>query len=273
MNTIAVNGEASESEILQAQAHIWNHLFNFINSMSLKCAIQLSIPDIIHNHGKPMTLSELTDSLKINNSKTPCVFRLMRILTHSGFFQKIAEDGEEERYILTPASKLLLKNNPLSVSPFLLSMLDPILVSPWHMLSDWFKNNDPTPFSTFHGKGFWELAGQEQGLNHFFNEGMASDARFVSRLVLGKCKEVFLGLNTLVDVGGGTGTMAKAIADAFPQLNCIVLDLPHVVQGLEGTKNLSYVGEDVFEYIPPTDAVLLKVSFFITCHIVFIFIL
>lgn len=53
--------------------------------------------------------------------------------------------------------------------------------------------------------------------------------------------------------------MAKAIADAFPQLNCIVLDLPRVVQGLEGTKNLAYVEGAMFEYIPPTDAVLLKV--------------
>ena len=107
------------------------------------------------------------------------------------------------------------------------------------------------------------MVSQEPQYNHSFNEAMASDARFVSKLVIGNYKEVFMGLNSLVDVGGGTGTMAKAIADAFPHLKCTVLDLPHVVQGLEGTKNLVYVAGDIFESIPPTDAVLLKVYAFL----------
>ncbi|KAL2466563.1 O-methyltransferase family protein [Abeliophyllum distichum] len=37
-----------------------------------------------------------------------------------------------------------------------------------------------------------------------------------------------------------------------------VVVLPHVVAGLIGTKNLSYVGGDMFESIPPVDAILLK---------------
>ena len=62
---------------------IWNHIFNFINSMSLKCAIELGIPDIIHNHGKPMNLSELTAALPIHHTKARNIYRLMRILNHS----------------------------------------------------------------------------------------------------------------------------------------------------------------------------------------------
>nr|WKU83443.1 O-methyltransferase 7 [Hamelia patens] len=248
-------------ELLQAQAHIWNHIFNFINSMSLKCAIQLGIPDIIHKHGQPMTLAKLINALPINNSKAPCIYRLLRILINSGFFikSKIPENECEEGYALTPASKLLLANNPFSVTPFLLAMLDPILTDPWHNFSQWFQNDDETPFYSCHGKEIWELAGYEPRLNQFFNEGMASDARFVSSLVVKNCKNVFEGLNSLVDVGGGIGTLAKAIADSFPHLKCIVLDLPHVVDGLESSsKNLPYVGGDMFEAIPPADAVSLK---------------
>ncbi|KAA8526327.1 hypothetical protein F0562_008470 [Nyssa sinensis] len=194
--------------LLHSQAHIWNHIFNFINSMSLKCAIQLDIPDIINNHGRPMTLSQLVAALPINQSKARCVYRLMRILVQSGFFvkQKVSEEAEEEGYLLTPAARLLLKDEPLSVTPFLLAMLDPIL-----------------------------------------NKTMAS-----------YCKGAFKGLNSLVDVGGGTGTVAKSIADAFPHLNCTVFDLPHVVAGLEGSKNLNYVAGNMFEAIPPADAILLK---------------
>ncbi|KAH7844463.1 hypothetical protein Vadar_028280 [Vaccinium darrowii] len=162
--------------------------------------------------------------------------------------------------MLTPASRLLLKDESLSVRPFLLAMLDPILTKPWHNVSEWFQNDDPTPFDTAHGRTFWDYAGHEPRLNDFFNEGMASDARLVTSVVVKDCKGVFEGLNSLVDVGGGTGTVAKAIADAFPNLKCTVLDLPHVVADLQGSGNLKFVGGDMFRAIPSTDAVLLEVN-------------
>ncbi|XVE49990.1 hypothetical protein DITRI_Ditri01bG0126300 [Diplodiscus trichospermus] len=252
------NGEL-HAELLQAQAHVWNHIFNFINSMSLKCVIDLGIPDIIHNHGKPMTISELVATLPINSAKAGGVYRFMRILVHSGFFalQKIAQN-EQEGYALTNASRLLIKDDPLSVTPFLKAMLDPILLKPWHFLGAWFQNEDPTPFGTAHCRTFWDYGGHYPKLNDFFNEGMASDARVVSSILIRKCKGVFEGSNSLVDVGGGTGSVAKAIADAFPHMQCSNFDLPHVIAGMQGTENLKHVGGDIFETIPPADIVLLK---------------
>ncbi|KAL0456507.1 UNVERIFIED_CONTAM: Trans-resveratrol di-O-methyltransferase [Sesamum latifolium] len=80
----------------------------------------------------------------------------------------------------------------------------------------------------------------------------------VADVIARDCRHVFEGLNSLVDVGGGTGTLAKAIAEAFPQIHCTVLELAPVIVGLEGTRNLKYVEGDMFKYIPPSDAVLLK---------------
>ncbi|CDP20220.1 unnamed protein product [Coffea canephora] len=249
-------------ELFQAQAHIWSHIFNFINSMSLKCAIQLGIPDVIHKHGQPMTLDQLIDALPIKNAKATFIYRLMQNLIHSGFFIEAKIPGNEndnqKGYLLTPASELLLKSNPFSVTPFLLAMLDPTLTDPWHHLSQWFQNSDETPFYTCHGRSLYDFASHEPRINQFFNKAMASDARLVSSVVTKDCKHVFEGLNSLVDVGGGTGTLAKAIADAFPSLKCTVLDLPHVVDGLESSKNLAYVGGNMFEAIPPANAVLMK---------------
>ncbi|KAI8011005.1 putative O-methyltransferase 3 [Camellia lanceoleosa] len=262
LNKMDMTNDERRIELLNSQAHIWNHIFNFINSMSLKCAIQLGIPDIIYKHGRAMPLSELVAALPINHSKAQCVYRLMRILVHSGFFteEKLSENAKEEQdgYLLTPASRLLLKDEPLSVTPYLLAMLDPILTKPWHHVSEWFQNGDPTPFDTAHGRTPWEYGRHEPRLNHFFNEAMASDSRLVTKVLVKDCKGVFEGLHSLVDVGGGTGTVAKAIADAFPNLKCTVLDLPHVVSGLQGTDKLHYVGGDMFEAIPSADAVLLK---------------
>ncbi|KAL1325272.1 hypothetical protein AAHE18_13G149600 [Arachis hypogaea] len=220
------NGVDYASKLLESQSHVWHHIFSFINSMSLKCAIDLGIPDAIHNHGQPMPLSKLISSLQIHPNKTQYIHRLMRILTHSGFFSKqISSKGDpESSYSLTDASKLLLKDNPMSLFPFLSAMLDPILTKPWYDLPAWFKNDSPTSFYMRHGMALWEYA----------------------------------GLESLVDVGGGTGTMTKAIAKAFPQMECVVFDLPHVVDGLQGSGNLKYVGGDMFDSIPPSDAIFLK---------------
>ena len=95
----------NSSELLQAQALIWNRTFSFFNSMSLRCAIQLGIPDVIHNYEKPIPLTQLIAALPIHQTKTDFVERLMRILVHIGFFGL-----KEEGYVLTGASKLALKD-------------------------------------------------------------------------------------------------------------------------------------------------------------------
>ncbi|KAG6752329.1 hypothetical protein POTOM_044553 [Populus tomentosa] len=38
-----------------------------------------------------------------------------------------------------------------------------------------------------------------------------------------------------MDVGGGSGTTAKGIAEAFPHMDCTVFDLTHVVSDLQGS--------------------------------------
>lgn len=253
------NGEVSTDELLQAQAHVWNHILTFVSSMSLKCAIQLGIPDAIHRHGKPITLSQLLESIPAHNSKSQCIRRLMRVLVQSKFF---VEDGsqEEARYWLTPASRILLREAPLTVAPLVLICLDPILTETWHHMSEWLTDERHlTQFEVAHGSTFWERIAHESDMGSLFHEAMCSDSRLLAHVLVRDYKHVFEGIESLVDVGGGTGTMAKAIIDAMPGIKCIVLDLPHVVAGLENTDKLSYVGGDMFEAIPPANAILLKV--------------
>ncbi|KAL0388052.1 UNVERIFIED_CONTAM: putative O-methyltransferase 3 [Sesamum radiatum] len=153
-----VNEERS-SELLEAQAHIWNHVFKYINSMSLKCATELGIPDVIHKHGGSMTLLELVDALpSVDKSKADCVYRLMRILVHSGFFvlEKL-NSSNEEGYSLTPASCLLVGDHPWSMKPLVLSQLDPILTDHWQHCSLWFQTTeDRTAYDTANRMSFWK---------------------------------------------------------------------------------------------------------------------
>ncbi|CAN1797055.1 Trans-resveratrol di-O-methyltransferase [Linum perenne] len=131
-------------------------------------------------------------------------------------------------------------------------VLDPVLVRTYHDMSTWFlsEKEDPTPFHAANGKHVWEYMGDEPKMNDVFNEAMATDSCLVGELVVKEGKSVFEGVGSLVDVAGGTGTMAKAIATSFPEIDCTVMDLPHVVSGLEGSRNLKFVAGDMFESIP-----------------------
>ena len=256
-----IHGEGA-GELFQAQSHMYKHICSFMNSMVLKCAVQLGIPDIIHNHAHPTTLPQLVSALHIPPTKASCVHRLMRLLVHSGFFAiaKVHEHEEEEGYILTPSSRLLLKDNPTSnLSPLVLTVLHPVLVTPWHFFGDWLRGDDLTAFETAHGVSFWDHGSHNPEIFNLFNEGMASDSQMMSVVNFRELKPVFEGLSSLVDLGGGTGLLARIISEAFPQLKCTVFDLPHVVANLPESRNLEYVGGDMFQSVPSADAILLKV--------------
>ncbi|KAF3443200.1 hypothetical protein FNV43_RR12881 [Rhamnella rubrinervis] len=257
----------SSTELLEAEVHsrIYHHS-HIIKPMVLRCAIELGVPDLMQNHGKPFTLSELVASLHIHPTKTHFLYRLLRILVHMGFFAKHQrrrgeEEEEEEKYSLTLAFRLLPKERwptksiPISVSN---TPQDSLLLNLMLSLSTWFKNSDKTVLETARRKTVWDMASGDKGLNSSFNEMMARDSRLIATVMLRECKEVFEGVKSLVDVGGGTGTMAKAIANAFPHIKCTVLDLPHVIAGLQGPQNLAFLAGDMFEAIPPANAVLLK---------------
>ncbi|XP_020098284.1 O-methyltransferase ZRP4-like [Ananas comosus] len=237
--------------LIAAQSDLWNHLFVFLKSMSLKCAVELGIPDAIHRHGGPTSVPDLVAALNLPAARLPQLRRLMRMLAFSRIFTRqtseAAAGGEEEDlYGLTPTSRLLVDDagGHRSLAPFVRAILDPVQTVPSLHVGDWFKAADGivTPFEAVHGEDFWGVT----SCNPEFNEGIAADGRFIMDVVVRKCGHVFRGLRSLVDVGGGTGAAARAIAEAFPHVKCAVLELPQVVQGLPADGPVEFVAGSMF---------------------------
>ncbi|KAL4382639.1 hypothetical protein AHAS_Ahas04G0253600 [Arachis hypogaea] len=240
------NNGRSASESFKAQALVYRHMFSILDPMCLKWIIDSRIPNIIHDHGKPITLSELVSILKIPSTKT-------KVRIHDG-----NQEEEKEAFALTAASELLIKGteNPC-ISPLVEFVMDPLISDSFNYLSKWFSDEDRRLYEITLGKPLWEFLDKNPRLLGLFNDAMAGDSQMI-KLALKDHNMAFEGLETIVDVGGGTGTTAQIFSEKFPELKCIVFDLPQVVKNLKGSNNLSFVGGDMFESIPKADAILLK---------------
>ncbi|KAH7666693.1 O-methyltransferase COMT-type protein [Dioscorea alata] len=251
--------EFTTAELVEANTQVWNLSFSYLKSMCLKCSLELGIAEALKKHGKPMELSELTSALSIPPSKFEPFYRFMTTLVHLELFTKKQDDSGATKYMLTPVSHLLLKDEAMSITPLITLFLDPTMCDSSTVLGPWFKSPKGTQFEYYFGKGLWDVTGEKPQFNKMFNEGMASDSRFVCDVLMTSCRDVFKGLKSVVDVGGGTGTMARGIAHAFPGIKCIVFDLPHVIDTIEDQQpGVEYVGGDMFASVPGANAVLLK---------------
>lgn len=249
--------EHKASELFEVQAHLYNQLFSFLRPVSIKWAVELGIPDIIQNHGKPITLPELVSALRIPEAKAGCVHSVMRLLAHNKIFAIVKIDDNKEAYALSPTSKLLVKGTDHCLTSMVKMVTNPTGVELYYQLTKWTSKEDLTIFDTT----LWDFMQQNSAYAELFNDAMESDSNMM-RFAMSDCKSVFEGITSLVDVGGGTGNTVKIISEAFPTLKCIVFDLPNVVEGLTGNNYLSFVGGNMFESIPQADAILLKVKFY-----------
>ncbi|EAZ00519.1 hypothetical protein OsI_22536 [Oryza sativa Indica Group] len=270
-------------ELLQGHLQLYHHFFSYIKSMALKCAAELGIPAAIHRRGGAATLRDIVADVALRQAKVPHLRRLMRVLTVSGIFamkqQQPASSGEAV-YTLTPASRLLVAGagGGHDMSPMLRFLVHPTALTPFFSLHAWFRVDDEEEeeepvaggrggggaamslFEMAHGFPRWEMTGRDAAYGAVLNDAMAADSRFVMEVVFREGGgDVFRGIGSLVDVGGGHGAAAAAVAAAFPHVKCSVLDLPQVVRKAPpDAGDVRFVAGDMFEYVPPADAVLLK---------------
>ncbi|KAL4351533.1 hypothetical protein GQ457_06G002200 [Hibiscus cannabinus] len=221
----------------------------------VKCAIELGLSDAIENHGSPMPLSELAAVLRCEPSR---LYRIMRFLVHYQVFIEEPISQHSTGFALTPLSRRLIKHGEKTMAPFILLESSPTMLGPWHNLSvRVLESGNMPPFEAANGTDLWSYTEANPGHSKLFNDAMACGARVTVPAVIEGCPEVFNGIETLVDVGGGNGTALSLLVKAFPWIRGINFDLPHnaaVAQKIDGIEN---VGGDMFVSVPNADAVFL----------------
>jgi hypothetical protein len=257
----------TDAELLQAQADLWRHSLYYMTSMAFQCAVKLGIPTAIHGLGGAASLPDLVTALSLPPAKLPYLRRIMRLLATSGVF---AADSatDVEVYRLTPLSHLLLDGVTVDGHPSQTSVV--LAATARHCveaalgLTDWFRKDVAgSPFQDLHGVNLFDgsMAEEEPEIDAVFNEGLAAHDNSGFLAVLRECGgTLFEGLDSLTDCCGGDGTTARAIVEAFPQIKCTVLDLPRVIDNVPADGVVNYVAGDMFNLVPPAQAVLVKVK-------------
>ncbi|KAK9048781.1 hypothetical protein SSX86_032252 [Deinandra increscens subsp. villosa] len=245
---------SKQAEEEEAQLEIWKYVFGFTPMAVIKCAIELDIPNILETHETPITLAELATKL---GCSTPLLHRIMRFLVQFKIFQEKPVSETCFGYAHTPLSRLLTTHGKRSMADFLLFESNPVMLAPWHKLSARVLGKDESPFEAAHGEDVWAFAAANPGHSKFIDDAMACDARVAVGAVVEGCPEVFEGLRTVVDVGGGDGTALRLIVEACPWISGINFDLPHVVSVAPASAGVAHVGGDMFDNVPKADAAYL----------------
>jgi len=228
----------TDAELLQAQADLWRHSLCYLTSMGLRCAVKLGIPTAIHNLGGVSSLPDLITALSIPASKQPFLGRLMRGLVTSGVFAA-GNNSEAELFRLNPLSRTLV-DGVVADDHHIQTSLVLVTTSPHYLeaalgLADWFMKDVvgpvPSPFEDVHGASLFDesTALLDKDFDAVANAALAAHDNQGMGTVLRQCHDLFKGLESLTDCGGGDGATARAITKAHPHVKCTVLDLPKVI--------------------------------------------
>ncbi len=201
---------AAENQVLiQLLSGMWA-------TQAVATAARLGVPDRLASG--PKTPEEVAAAVGAHPGATK---RLLRALTSVGFLSP-ADGG---RYALTAVGERLRSDRPDSFKDMFIAETDEVHWQSWGRMLDAVRTGAPRPQAVF-GMPAFDYYGKHPAEGEQFGRAMENVSRFVAHAVLEAYD--FGGVRTVMDVGGGNGSMALAILERYPKLHGIVFDLPYI---------------------------------------------
>ena len=221
-------------------------------SQLLYVAAKLRIADLLLSG--PLSVEDIARRVKAHEDS---LYRVLRALASSGVFSE--EPGR--RFALNPMARLLISQ------PGSLRVTAEVTGEPWYwrpfgeMLHT--VRTGETAFDHLYGKHTWEWFGENPEPTALFDAYMGEITGNETRAVIGNYD--WRSLRTVVDIGGGNGTLLTAILREAASARGILFDLPHVIEAArkvlppEMKARIATVAGDFFRSVPTGgDLYLLK---------------
>jgi ubiquinone/menaquinone biosynthesis C-methylase UbiE len=197
---------------------------------AIQVAAYYGIADLLQDG--PKSIAELAAATQTHPDS---LYRLLRALTTVGFFEERNTDVafEERRFAQTPFSQYLCQDIPGSMYAMARLFGSEWEHRSWSQLAYSIHTGQPA-FDHLFGKSCWQyLAEDRPEEGAIFHQAMSGFSHTINAAVVQAYD--FSGIRSLMDVGGGQGTLLLAILQAHPTLQGILFD--HA-QAVEGTKEL-----------------------------------
>ena len=220
------------------EAKVWDILRGALATRTLGIVAGLEIPQALA--AGPRSVEDLARDA---GADADALHRLLRALASEGIF------AEEERGVFrnTPASELLLTSGWDDFAV--------LFGSVWYRAVERLDASGTAVFPDVFGTDFWAWLAEHPEERARFDRAMAqgSDTR-IERLETVDWRSG----ETVVDVGGGNGSLLAELLKAHPDLRGIVFDLPETTrdESLFGD-GLDFVAGSFFERVPEGDVYLL----------------
>jgi hypothetical protein len=214
-------------------------------SQGISVAAELGLADLIAGG-----TSRSTDLARAASADPESVLRLMRALSAVGLFAR----NEDDSFALTPLSDLLRTDHPRSLRAAAIMLGQPWLWRSWEDLLETVRSGEPA-FPRVFGTTLFQHLEHDPVAGRLFDDAMtALSAQTIPAIVQAAD---FTRFGTIVDVGGGAGSLLLAMLERAPGARGVLFDMPEVAEtaarnlvasGLEGRCNA--VGGNMFDAVP-----------------------
>ncbi|MFC4453035.1 methyltransferase [Deinococcus sonorensis] len=205
----------------EASARPSDHLLTLLNgyrvSQALHVAATLGIADLLA--GGPLASAELAER---TGSHPGSLYRLLRALADAG----VLAEHLGQRFGLTATGEALRSDAPDSLAGMARFIGRPYIWQAWSGLLHSVQTGE-NAFAHLNGESLWAYWAQRPEENRIFDAAMTGNTRRAQHALLERTD--FGRYGTVIDVGGGRGTLLIALLQKFPDLKGVLFDQPQVV--------------------------------------------
>ncbi|MEV7964507.1 methyltransferase [Sphaerisporangium sp. NPDC088356] len=237
----------------EGYANLSRMAFGFATSQILYAAVRLGVPDALASGALPV--EHLANSV---GADPRALHRLLRALVVLG----VAEEGAPGHFALGELGLPLRADHPLSMRSSVLLFGDPATWQAWGALTHGVRTGEAA-FDHVHGRPLFDYLAGHPHLSEIFNTAMREGAEQIAPAVP-KAYD-FTGVRTVVDIGGGNGTVLAAIVAATSGAQGVLFDTAEGAAGAAGTFQRAGVSDrcsievgDFFDAVPEGDLLLVK---------------
>ncbi|MFF8765883.1 methyltransferase [Nocardiopsis dassonvillei] len=237
-----------------ARAAMVRMIYAYMGSQIIRTAVELRVPDFLRD--KTRDVGEITEA---TGAHPHAVHRLLRALVTLD----LLTEPEPGRFALAPLGDFLTGDGDHSLRMITRLFTGSEFWDSWRHLTHSIETGRAA-FDEVHGQSFYEYLGASPEYAELFSAAMAENARFEAPRIA--TAHDFGRYRTIVDVGGGDGSLLAGILAENPHVRGVVLETPRVAEQARALLDdlglgwrCEVVEGDFFEGVPPgADAYVLK---------------